>query len=276
MPELPEVETVRRGLLRNVHRMRVATTRLRRADLRWRVPAAAFAALQGATLADVHRRSKYLLLRFDGDQVALVHLGMSGRLLVTRHHAGSRLPWLRHEHWRLYFDELVLRFIDARRFGVLDVVGAADLANHRLLRGLGPEPFDAVFDAEYFHARSRQRKVSVKNFVMDARHVVGVGNIYASEVCFAAGVRPRRRAGSLTRHECRQLVAAVRSVLQAAIRRGGTTLRDYLGVDSEAGYFGQELMVYGRAGEPCRHCGTHIKRVREGGRSTFYCCGCQR
>ena len=301
MPELPEVETVRRGVDRHLPGRRLDAVELRRADLRWPIPVDDVRALVGRRCVSTDRRSKYLLLRFDGPgaPVALIHLGMSGRLFLDvwsegRWHAESPAwpavaaeplsvatadddpDWQLHEHWRMRFGDRLLRYVDARRFGMLDTTTETGLAIHPLLADLGPEPFDPAFDGAWLHARSRGRKVATKVFVMTAAVVVGVGNIYASEACFRAGVRPGRAAGRLTRRECDALVAAIRDVLAAAIEAGGTTLRDYIGVDQGAGYFQRELFVYGRDGQPCKRCATPIRRRVLGQRSTFWCSNCQR
>ena len=174
------------------------------------------------------------------------------------------------------FGEYWLRYVDARRFGMLDVVDDADLATHKLIRNLGPEPLEEGFDGDYLFRRSRGRKVATKVFLMDAKNVVGVGNIYASETCFLAGVRPRRAARRLTRAECHEVADATRTILGKAIAAGGTTIRDYIGVEEDRGYFQRELMVYDRKGEPCKLCRTPIKRIVDVGRSTYYCPTCQK
>ncbi len=279
MPELPEVETVRAGLALHLPGRRLVDVALARADLRWPIPADAVRALRGRRCLAVERRSKYVLMRFDGEglPVALVHLGMSGRLFVDVLDGGVAPPaWRLHEHWRMRFGDRLLRYVDPRRFGMLDVVPADDLATTPLLARLGPEPFDPAVTAEWLFARTRGRKVAIKPFLMNAAQVVGVGNIYASEACFRAGIRPRRAAGRLTRADCIRLVDAVRAVLRAAIDAGGTTLRDYVGVDEGSGSFQRELMVYGRGGQPCRTCGTTIRQLVLGQRATFYCATCQR
>lgn len=275
MPELPEVETVRRGLCPWLEGQPLDAVELFRADLRWPIPTVAVRALRGRTCTAVERRSKYLLLRFDGRgrPVALVHLGMSGRLFLDVATApGPRRP---HEHWRMHFADRVARYVDPRRFGMLDVAPADDLATHPLLARLGPEPLGPDFTPDHLFARTRARRVATKTLLMDAHEVVGVGNIYASEACFRAGVRPRRAAASLTRAECARLVDAVRAVLRAAIDAGGTTLRDYVGVGEDSGYFQRELRVYGRDGAPCTVCGATVRRVVSGQRSTYYCPTCQ-
>ncbi len=274
MPELPEVETVRRGSEQHLVGRRVRAVELRRHDLRWPIPVAAVEDLRGRRCTAVRRRAKYLLLCFDGpgQPIALIHLGMSGCLFVD---TVSTPAWETHEHWRLQFGGRLLRYVDARRFGALDVVAAADLATHPRLRQLGPEPFSAEFATDYVHLHSRRHKVATKVWLMNAKYVVGIGNIYASEACFHAGVRPRRAAGRLRHSDCERLVAAVREVLQAAIDAGGTTLRDYATLDRDSGYFQRELAVYGRSGEACEVCGTTIKRAILAQRSTYWCPHCQ-
>jgi formamidopyrimidine-DNA glycosylase len=247
---------------------------LRRADLRWPLPAAALEGLCGAVCERVERRAKYLLLHFSSGSVLLAHLGMTGQLFVDEPRGGEP-GWQKHEHWRMAFDRRLLRYVDARRFGVLDVVDGAALGQHKLLRSLGPEPLGEGFTAEYVFRRTRGRTASVKSFVMDARNVVGIGNIYASEACFRAGLRPGRAAGRLTREDCARLVRAAREVLRAAIRAGGTTISDYVGVSQDIGSFQHALRVYGRGGEPCGVCGTLIRRRVDGARATFFCARCQ-
>lgn len=278
MPELPEVETVRRGMAPLLIGQQVQRIELRRSDLRWPIPEHKVRRLRCRTCRQVARRSKYLQLHFSGlgSPVALIHLGMSGRLFVDVLPADEpRPPWRQHEHWRMDFGRCLMRYVDARRFGMLDVVPGRDLENHWLIKDLGPEPLDNGFTGEALFQLSRKRRVNCKNLLMNSRNVVGVGNIYASEACFRAGVRPRRAAGRLTRQHCENLVDAVQGVLKDAIGAGGTTIRDYIGVDENTGYFQLSLMVYGRAGDPCRACGTPIKRVVETGRSTYYCPRCQ-
>ena len=279
MPELPEVETVRRGAEPLLLRHRLRGVELRRTDLRWPIPVAAVRDLVGRRCAAIERRSKYLLLRFDGRgaPAAIVHLGMSGRLLVERTpRSGARPEWRRHEHWRMDFGDRLVRFVDPRRFGMLDACAGATLPTHWLLRDLGQEPLAAAFDGAFLHAVSRGMTASVKAMLMDGRRIVGVGNIYASESCWRARVRPRRAAGSLLRRECAALARAVKDVLAAAIAVGGTSFRDYVGVAEDAGWFARELAVYERAGEACRRCGGRVRRTVDQGRSTYWCAGCQR
>ena len=278
MPELPEVETVRRGIDRVIPGATLREITLRRKDLRWPIPVRAVRNLKTRTVESTSRRSKYLCLHFDGPRqpIAMIHLGMSGRLWIDPSDCGDLSEWRDHEHWRMDFGDLVLRYVDPRRFGMLDVVSGADFANHKLIKDLGPEPLGSTFDGDYLFDASRGRRVATKTFLMDAKNVVGIGNIYASETCHLAGVRPRRAVRRLTNRECHNLADAARSILSRAIKAGGTTIRDYIGVDENTGYFQRELMVYDRLGEPCRTCGTPIKRTIDTGRATFYCRSCQR
>ncbi len=272
MPELPEVETVRRGLAPHVVGRQIESVVVRDARLRWPVPPDLSQALQGQTIDRVDRRGKYLLLRLSGGDTVLIHLGMSGRLRVF-----DALPEpLKHDHvdWR-FVGGGGLRLNDPRRFGAM-LLWPAQQIGHALLDHLGPEPFDDAFTGAYLYARSRGKQVATKSFLMDGRTVVGCGNIYAAESLFRAGVRPTKPAGNLTRPACDRLVAAARTVLLSAIEQGGTTLRDFAGADGVAGYFQQDLFVYGREGQSCRVCGTVIKGLRIGQRASAWCPNCQR
>ena len=249
MPELPEVETTRRGLAPHLEGQRIAAVTLRRPDLRWPIPAEISERLPGQRITAVRRRAKYLLLDTEPGS-ALLHLGMSGCLRVLK----PSTPVGTHDHVDIALDSRrVLRFTDPRRFGCLLWQPAGE--THELLRGLGPEPLTTDFDGDYLYERSRDRKAPVKTFLMDQAIVVGVGNIYAAEALFQAGIAPAREAGKVTRERYRRLADAVKTILAHAIARGGTTLRDFINPDSEPGYFEQELFVYGREGEPCRACG---------------------
>ncbi len=271
MPELPEVETTRRGIEPHVKGRRVTGVVVRQRRLRWPVPRALERALPGQVIRAVERRAKYLLLVTDAG-TAIVHLGMSGSLrLVPADSAPGP-----HDHVDLVLDDgNCLRLTDPRRFGAL-LWTRTDPTRHRLLRDLGPEPFDAAFDGAWLYRRSRGRRVAVKSFLMDSHTVAGVGNIYANEALFLAGIHPARPAGRISRQRYERLAKSVRDILQQAIARGGTTLRDFVGGDGRPGYFQQTLRVYGRAGEPCMQCGAPIRATRIGQRSTFYCPRCQR
>ncbi|HXG27963.1 MAG TPA: bifunctional DNA-formamidopyrimidine glycosylase/DNA-(apurinic or apyrimidinic site) lyase [Nevskiales bacterium] len=271
MPELPEVETTRRGVEPHVLGRRVTAVRVHDRRLRWPVPAALARELPGRRIERVERRAKYLLFR-SGDRSLLIHLGMSGRLRVLP----DTQPPQMHDHLDILLDGgQLLRLHDPRRFGcALWLTG--DPQQHKLLKALGPEPFSEVFSGDYLFRRARERRVPVKNFLMDGRVVVGVGNIYASEALFRAGIHPLRAAGRVTRPRYAALAAAVREVLEEAIRQGGTTLRDYVGVDGGTGYFQLRLSVYDRAGQPCPRCGASIRQRVIGQRSSYYCPRCQR
>lgn len=271
MPELPEVETTRRGIAPHVIGRRVRELRLYETRLRWPVSSDLPAKVVGARLLAVERRAKYLLLALEGERTLLWHLGMSGNLRVLSE-STSRRP---HDHVDLVLDSGdTLRFNDPRRFGSLHLIEGEPSA-HPLLHRLGPEPLGEGFDADYLWRSTRGRRVAIKPFLMNANVVVGVGNIYASEALFRAGIRPGRRAGNLRREELTRLVIAIREVLNHAIEVGGTTLRDYVGADGAPGYFRQQLFVYERAGEPCRRCGTIVRQRVQGQRSTYWCPTCQ-
>jgi formamidopyrimidine-DNA glycosylase len=276
MPELPEVETTCRGIAPHACARRIEDFLLHETRLRWPVPRAIVPQLRGAVITSVRRRAKYLLLdleRADADSRAtlILHLGMSGNLRVLP----QATPRLKHDHFDLLLDSgMTLRFNDPRRFGSLHLV-SGDPDEHPLLAKLGPEPLDDAFDAEYLWQVSRSRRIAVKPFLMNGHVVVGVGNIYASEALFRAGVRPGRQARHLKRDEIVRLVAAIKQVLAMAIKVGGTTLRDYVGADGTPGYFRQKLFVYERTGEPCRSCGELVRHRVQAQRSTYWCPACQ-
>ena len=270
MPELPEVETTRRGIAPHVEGRRVTGVVLRRPDLRWPIPPEISSLLPGQTIDSVDRRAKYLLLHTQAG-TALLHLGMSGVLRVL----AQNTPVGKHDHVDIVLDsEQVLRFTDPRRFGAL--LWQMPGETHELLEGIGPEPLTGAFDGDLLWRLSRGRSAAVKTFLMDNAVVVGVGNIYASEALFAAGIDPRRAAGKVSRERYAKLAVEVKRILAHAITRGGTTLRDFLSPDGAPGYFYQELFAYGRAGEACKVCGTPIRVVTLGQRASFYCPSCQR
>ena len=274
MPELPEVETTRRGIAPYLIGRRVVGVTLRRPDLRWPIPAAISELLPGQRIDAVERRAKYLLLHTQAGS-ALLHLGMSGVLRVLPPDA----PVGKHDHVDIALERTstqagrILRFTDPRRFGCLLWQAPGEI--HSLLANLGPEPLTDAFDGDLLWHLSRGRKAAVKLFLMDNAVVVGVGNIYASEALFAAGIDPRRAAGSISRARYARLASEVKRILAWAIERGGTTLRDFINPDGAPGYFFRELNVYGRAGEACQVCGTAIRQVVLGQRSTFWCPHCQ-
>jgi formamidopyrimidine-DNA glycosylase len=271
LPELPEVETTRRGLAPHVRGRRIVALELYERRLRWPVPAGLPRVLRGQRILAAGRRGKYLLLELRRGTL-LMHLGMSGNLRLTPRHS----PRAAHDHFDLVLDSgVALRFNDPRRFGSLHYT-RGDPLRHPLLRHLAPEPFSRPFDDPYLWRITRRRRVAVKQLLMNSRLVVGVGNIYASEALFRARIRPRRQARTLTRDDAVRLTRAVRAVLAQAIRAGGTTLRDYLGADGAPGYFRQRLHVYERAGKACRRCGTTVRALTQGRRSTYYCPSCQK
>ena len=270
MPELPEVETTRRGLSPYVVGRTISRVEVREPRLRWPVAKRLPSALADARIESLERRAKYLLFGTNAGTL-LVHLGMSGSL----RYLAEPLEPAAHDHIDVHFDGGgALRFNDPRRFGSFMLTTAPSA--HPLLKNLGPEPLGAEFDAEYLWSASRNRRVAIKQHLMNGRVVVGVGNIYASEALFRAGIDPRRAAGRITRARFEPLVAAVRDVLNDAIEEGGTTLRNFVGGDGKPGYFRGSLRVYERDGSPCLNCGTPIKRRVLGQRATFYCPRCQR
>ena len=270
MPELPEVETTRRGLEKPLRGRRVVRVIVREPRLRWRVPRTLARELTGTRIEAVERRAKYLLLRTTVG-TAILHLGMSGSLRVIP----AATPPAKHDHVDLVLDNgQCLRLRDPRRFGAL-LWTRGDPMQHVLLRHLGPEPLGRDFHAEHLWAATRRRRVAMRDLLLNARIVSGIGNIYANEALFLAGVRPTRPAGRLNRDECGRLVSSIRQTLERAIRAGGTTLRDFTNADGLPGYFQQTLQVYGRIGEPCRRCQSPIKAAKLGNRSAFYCPKCQ-
>lgn len=270
MPELPEVETTRRGLAPHVEGRLVTGAVLRRPDLRWPIAPEITDVLPGRRVDAVRRRAKYLLMDTDAGS-ALLHLGMSGSLRVL----DPATPVKTHDHVDLVLDDgRVLRFNDPRRFGCLLWQPAGTV--HPLLQELGPEPLDDGFDGAWLFERSRGRRAPVKAFLMDQRIVVGVGNIYVAEALFAAGVSPLRAAGRVSRDRYETIAREIRRILQHAITRGGTTLRDFLAPDGAPGYFEQELSAYGRGGAPCPTCGRPLRQALVAQRATVWCGHCQR
>ena len=270
MPELPEVETTRRGLLPHLRRRIVVALDIRQPRLRWPIAPELRTLLPGQRIEGIERRAKYLLVHVQTGS-ALLHLGMSGSLRIVP----ATTPFGPHDHvdWRLDSGR-VLRYTDPRRFGCQLWQPRGEV--HPLLLGLGPEPLSDAFDGDCLWVRSRGRRAAVKMFLMDQAVVVGVGNIYASEALFAAGIHPKRAAGSVSRARYARLAYEVKRILARAITRGGTTLRDFISPDGAPGYFEQELFVYGRAGEACKVCGASIRSMTLGQRSTYHCPHCQR
>ena len=270
MPELPEVETTRRGIAPALEGCEVTDLVVRDARLRWPVPPDLPAQLRGQVINRVTRRAKYLLLETDSG-AAMVHLGMSGSMRIVN---ADETPE-KHDHFDIVASNGdIVRFNDPRRFGSLLWAGI-EPETHPLLAELGPEPLSDEFTGRYLWESSRGRKVTIKQHIMNGKIVVGVGNIYANEALFSAGIRPGRAAGRVSLPRMERLVEEIKKVLAAAIKQGGTTLRDYRGGDGKPGYFKQQLLVYERAGEPCKTCGTEIRHKVLGQRSTYYCPVCQ-
>ena len=278
MPELPEVETVVRGLRPKLEGQRLDRVEQRRPDLRFPLPENFARRLTGRRVERIVRRAKYMLLHLDDGSVLLCHLGMSGRMTIVEQVPGAeRLPLDRHDH--VIFTTgagTEIRFNDARRFGIMDLIAEAALEAHPLLRALGPEPLGNDFNGPALAAALKGKRTPIKAALLDQQVVAGLGNIYVCEALFFAGLSPRRLAYTVQGNRAEKLAAAVRQVLTRAIEAGGSSLRDYVQANGELGYFQHEWAAYGREGEACRGCGAAIKRVVQSGRSTFYCGTCQR
>ena len=269
MPELPEVEVTRRGLATQLTGRVISGVAVREARLRWPVPRDVLA-LAGRTVKAIRRRGKYLLVDC-GDGHLILHLGMSGSLRVLP----PGTPAQKHDHFDLVLGDRVLRLRDPRRFGAVLWI-AGDPHAHPLLAHLGVEPLSRSLNPARLHALTRRHRTAIKQFLMDGRRIVGVGNIYANESLFRARINPRKAAQRLSARDCERLVKSIKDTLRAAIRAGGSTLRDFVGADGAAGYFQQRYWVYDRAGKKCRRCGALIRKLLQGQRSTYYCPSCQR
>ena len=277
MPELPEVETVVRGLRPRLEGRLLTRVDQRRADLRFPFPADFAKRLTGRRVERILRRAKYMLLHLDDGQVLLCHLGMSGRMTIHLGDDGPAPALDRHDHVVFVTDEgTEVRFNDARRFGIMDLFDAAAAESHPLLKALGPEPLGNDFNGPALAAALKGKRSPIKAALLDQRVVAGLGNIYVCEALFFAGLSPRRQAYTVQGGRAERLAAAVRQVLQRAIEAGGSSLRDYVQADGELGYFQHEWAVYGREGEACTKCQSDIRRMVQSGRSTFYCPRCQR
>lgn len=269
MPELPEVETTRRGIAPLLEAQRIHRVIVREPRLRWPVPAN-LKQIKGLVIAEVSRRAKYLLLRLERGTV-LWHLGMSGSLRVVPHDT----PPQTHDHLDIELDNgNCLRYRDPRRFGCC-LYTQRPVEQHRLIRDLGPEPLSAAFDSDYLYQASRRRRIHIKPFIMNSQIVVGVGNIYANEALFSAQILPGHRAEKLSDKRYARLVTSIKSVLAEAIKYGGTTLQDFSKPDGKPGYFRNRLAVYARNGLECERCGDRIKLRQQAQRATYYCTGCQ-
>jgi formamidopyrimidine-DNA glycosylase len=271
MPELPEVETTCRGIRPHICGHKLDRLVIREYRLRWVIDKKLPDILSRQTLRAVERRAKYILLRFDTGTLA-IHLGMSGSLRVL----SKRPPPDKHDHFDLLFaNGVLLRYHDPRRFGALVWI-EGELDKHKLFDHLGPEPLSSGFNGEYLFQQSCKRKVAIKQHIMNASIVVGVGNIYANEALFSAAVLPTREAGKVSRAGCERLVIEIKGVLERAIIQGGTTLKDFQSPEGRPGYFVQKLQVYGKKGEPCPVCARSLKEIRINNRSTVFCSKCQK
>ncbi|SIT12230.1 bifunctional DNA-formamidopyrimidine glycosylase/DNA-(apurinic or apyrimidinic site) lyase [Neptunomonas antarctica] len=270
MPELPEVETTRSGIEPHILNQAISGIVVRQPKLRWWVPETELLALVGQRVKHVARRGKYLLLEADAGTI-LIHLGMSGSLRVI---SDQREP-LKHDHVDILFGHgKLLRYTDPRRFGAILWQPPGQI--HERISRLGPEPLSDEFDVDCLRQQCKGRSVTIKQLIMNSHVVVGVGNIYANEALFHAGIDPRRPAGRISAKRLTLLVEAIKSILMAAIQQGGTTLKDFVDSNGQPGYFQQSLSVYGRGGKPCRNCSRPLKEVRLGQRSTVFCNYCQR
>ena len=271
MPELPEVETTKRGISKHVCQSPVTNVTVRQAKLRWPVPGNLSQLLVGHKFQSVERRGKYLLLSTDHGTL-IIHLGMSGSLRILP----DDTPPEKHDHVDICFaSTTLLRLRDPRRFGAILWSNSVP-AQHELINSLGIEPLSRQFNGKYLHEKSRRRKVNIKQFIMNSHIVVGVGNIYASEALFLSTIRPNTAAHKISLQRMEKLADCIKIVLRKAIRKGGTSLRDFTQTDGKPGYFQQSLNVYGRSGEPCVNCGSIIKLMKQGQRSTYYCPKCQK
>jgi len=270
MPELPEVETSKRGIAPHIEGQQLKQLIIRNGALRWPIPSNLANDLAQHQLLSISRRGKYMLFNFDSGTV-LMHLGMSGSVRIL----DNSVPVAKHDHFDMVFrNGRILRFNDPRRFGALLWAGDTPF-EHPLLAHLGPEPLSEDFSTDYLFARSRGRQVAIKQFIMDSKVVVGVGNIYANESLFLAGINPNRSAGKISKARYKRLVEIIKKVIAKAIEMGGTTLKDFSQADGKPGYFKQHLRVYGRGDEPCENCQKPLKETRHSNRTTVYCVKCQ-
>ncbi len=271
MPELPEVETTCRGIKPHIIKKTIANIVVRQAQLRWPVTEDISAQCSGYSIKRVYRRAKYLLLEVGATHTIIIHLGMSGNLRISN---SEQAPG-KHDHVDFVFsDGSVLRFNDTRRFGSI-LLTSDPIEKHKLISSLGPEPFSSHFNGQHLYHLSKNRSSAVKTFIMDGHHVVGVGNIYASEALFMAGIHPVRQAGRVSLQRYQKLAESIKIILQQAIDQGGTTLRDFVNEQGKPGYFQQSLAVYGRKNESCRLCSSTIKQVKIGQRASYFCPVCQ-
>lgn len=271
MPELPEVETSRRGIEPHLLNKTISSITIRQHKLRWPIPKNLPTLATGQKIREVCRRAKYIYLKLDNGNI-IIHLGMSGSLRIC----SKKTQAEKHDHIDITVsNNKILRLRDPRKFGCV-LWEPKDINEHKLIKPLGPEPLELTFDTEYLYNKANNRRCSIKALIMNSHIVVGVGNIYASEALFRAGVNPKREAGKISRVRLNKIVDAIKLTLEAAIKEGGTTLRDFTGISGQPGYFAQKLLVYGREGEKCTVCNKPVKQFTQHARSTFYCPNCQR
>lgn len=271
MPELPEVETTVNGIKPWLEQKKIKKINVHNSSLRWKIPDELPKIYLSQTITSIARRAKYILIHLESKATIIVHLGMSGSLTIVT----NDKELAKHDHFEMIMDDdTVLRYNDPRRFGC--VLDTRDYLDHKLIKNLGPEPLTDEFTGKYFKDKSKNKTQAVKNFIMNGKIVVGVGNIYASEVLFFAGINPNKPAGKVTLAKYKVLVEKIKEVLSKAIKAGGTTLNDFVNADGQPGYFSQQLAVYGRTGEPCIACEKEITQRTIGQRSTFYCTNCQK
>lgn len=270
MPELPEVETSRRGIEPHLLNKTIKNIEIRQHKLRWPIPEDLASLATGKKIREVCRRAKYIYLKLDNGSI-IIHLGMSGSLRICE----KNTPPEKHDHIDICVSNKILRLRDPRKFGCV-LWSPADINEHKLIKALGPEPLTTEFNANYLHQKSNKRQCSIKALIMNSHIVVGIGNIYASESLFRAGINPKRKAGNISLKRLQLLVDAIKQILAEAIKQGGTTLRDFTSESGQPGYFAQKLLVYGKTGESCASCGQAIKQFNQQARSTYYCPQCQR
>lgn len=275
MPELPEVETIRLQLSKHILNKEITDVIVRQKKLRWEIPKNLTAKLLKQKFQKITRRGKYLIFQFANTEYLIIHLGMSGKLILNLESLSSR-ETLKHEHVTIIFaDKTILSYVDPRKFGAI-LLTQNDPLQHPLLKPLGLEPFAKEFTAEYLCNFSRNKKINVKQFLMNSKIVVGIGNIYSNEILFLARIHPKRQAKDLTQDDCKKLAKIIPEVLKNAIKYGGTTIRDFASSHGSTGNFQQHLEVYGRGGLPCKNCGTKLTEIRLSGRTTVFCKNCQK
>jgi len=271
MPELPEVETTVKGIKPWLENKTIKQINIYNASLRWMIPEDLPKKYLREKITSVKRRAKYILVHLESNATIIIHLGMSGSLVINT----KDKPLAKHDHFEMIMDDdTILRYNDPRRFGC--ILDTTDYIEHKLLKQLGPEPLTAEFTGKFLKAKAKNKTKAVKNFIMDGKVVVGVGNIYASEALFMAGINPNKSAGKVSQVKYDELVKTIKKVLSNAIESGGTTLNDFVNAEGKPGYFAQRLKVYGRTGEPCVNCAKPITQKTIGQRSTFYCTNCQK